>query len=101
MKKKVLSLNITPEVEKGVYSNLVVMAHSSSEFILDFCNVMPNQKMPTVVSRIILGPEHAKKLLLTLQENVRKYEEIYGTIKMPNWEKKTAKPFKLGSQGDA
>lgn len=103
VRQEILSFDVPAELAKGVYSNLVLMAHSSSEFVLDFALMMPNQKKPAVVSRIILSPEHAKKLLLALKGNVRKYEEMYGEIKFPHWEEggKTAKPFKINPQGDA
>lgn len=102
LKQDIFSFDVPSEMSKGVYSNLVLMAHSSSEFVLDFSLMMPNQKKPVVVSRIILAPEHAKKLLLTLKGNVSKYEETYGEIKLTHWdEDKTAKPFKLSPQGDA
>ena len=67
---------------EGVYANLAIIAHSSSEFVLDFVRMMPGVKQANVKSRIILTPEHAKKLLFALQENVSKYENNFGKIKI-------------------
>lgn len=82
MEEQKLNINISPEVAEGTYSNLAIIAHSSSEFILDFIRMMPNVKQANVKSRIILTPEHAKKLLFALQDNVSKYEKQFGQIKL-------------------
>ncbi|MBO6005623.1 MAG: DUF3467 domain-containing protein [Paludibacteraceae bacterium] len=79
---KGLSITISPEVAEGVYSNLGIISHSSSEFIVDFVRVMPQQPSAVVKSRIILTPEHAKRLMLALNDNVRKYEAEFGEIKL-------------------
>ena len=75
-----LQITIAPDVAQGRYANLAVIGHSQTEFILDFASVMPGQKNANVVSRIILAPEHAKRLLAALQENVGKYEQQFGPI---------------------
>lgn len=80
--KKELSINIKPEVSTGKYSNLAVITHSRSEFILDFAAMLPGIPQAEVVSRVIMNPEHAKRLLLALQENVTKFEAINGSIKL-------------------
>ncbi len=82
--KKQLEINLSPEVAQGVYSNLALITHSSSEFILDFIRVMPGLPAADVKSRVILTPEHAKRLLLALEDNVRKYESQLGPIKLPS-----------------
>ena len=82
MEEQKLNINLTPEVAEGVYANLAIIAHSSSEFVLDFVRMMPGVKQANVKSRIILTPEHAKKLLYALQENVNKYEANFGKIKI-------------------
>ncbi|MCQ2324232.1 MAG: DUF3467 domain-containing protein [Paludibacteraceae bacterium] len=82
MEEQKLNINISPEVAEGTYSNLAIIAHSSSEFILDFIRMMPNVKQANVKSRIILTPEHAKKLLFALQDNVSKFEKQFGQIKL-------------------
>lgn len=66
----------------GVYSNLAVITHSSSEFVLDFAQMMPGAPKPKVASRIVMTPDHAKRLLAALSENVSKYESENGEIKM-------------------
>ncbi|MDD2255484.1 MAG: DUF3467 domain-containing protein [Bacteroidales bacterium] len=76
-----LNIELSEEVAQGIYSNLAVISHSSSEFILDFIRLMPGVPKAKVKSRIILTPEHAKRLLGALQENVARYENQYGSIK--------------------
>ena len=78
-----LTIELTKEVGEGNYANLTVITHSTSEFILDFVRVMPGLEKAPVKSRIILTPEHAKRLLLALQENLAKYEQQHGTILDP------------------
>ncbi|MCQ2225985.1 MAG: DUF3467 domain-containing protein [Paludibacteraceae bacterium] len=78
--KKQLNIELSEEVADGVYSNLAIISHSSSEFVLDFVRIMPNTPKAKVKSRIILTPAHAKHLMLALQDNVRKYEQQFGTI---------------------
>lgn len=77
-----LSIELTEEVAEGLYSNFAVITHSSSEFILDFIQVMPGFPKAKVKSRIILAPEHAKRLLGALEENVFNYEANNGKIKV-------------------
>ena len=66
-----LNIELSEEVAQGTYSNLAIITHSSSEFIVDFVRVMPGVPKASVKSRIILTPEHAKRLLLALQDNVK------------------------------
>ena len=68
---------------QGTYSNMAVISHSSSEFILDFVRILPGMPKAKVQSRIILTPEHAKRLLSALQDNVAKYEQQFGSIRNP------------------
>ncbi len=79
--KNQISIELSEEIAQGVYSNLAVITHSSSEFVVDFVRVMPGVPKAQVKSRVILTPEHAKRLLLALQDNVKKYEAIHGAIK--------------------
>ncbi len=83
-KKNQLEIALTPEVAEGIYSNLAIISHSNSEFIIDFVRIMPNTPKANVKSRIILTPEHAKRLLGALQENIARYEKQHGTIKTDN-----------------
>lgn len=70
-----------PEQEAtGTYSNLVMITHSASEFILDFIAVMPGIPKAKVVKRMVLTPDHAKRLANALADNVNKFEEEHGTI---------------------
>ena len=77
-----IDLELDAEVAQGHYSNLAIISHSPSEFILDFAAMLPGLPKPKVRSRIILTPEHAKRLLHSLQENVARYEENFGRIDM-------------------
>ena len=83
-KKNEINIELNEEVAQGTYSNLAIITHSSSEFIVDFVRMMPGIPKAQVKSRIILTPEHAKRLLLALQENVLKYEAAHGPIKVDN-----------------
>ena len=76
-----ISIELNQEVAQGVYSNLAVITHSSSEFVIDFVRVMPGIPKAQVKSRIILTPEHAKRLMLALKDNIGKFESVHGPIK--------------------
>ncbi len=76
-----ISIELKEEVAQGTYSNLAVITHSSSEFVIDFVRVMPGIPKADVKSRIILTPEHAKRLMLALTDNIAKYEKVHGEIK--------------------
>lgn len=76
-----LNIEITEEVAEGTYSNLVIITHSHAEFIVDFVNVMPGVPKSKVKSRIILTPQHAKRFLKALDDNIHRYEEAHGEIK--------------------
>lgn len=78
-----LQIELKEEVAQGTYANLAIITHSSSEFIVDFVRVMPGLPKAGVQSRIVLTPEHAKRLMYALQENVAKYEHNFGLIRMP------------------
>lgn len=80
-KQQQLNIELSEEVAQGVYSNLAVITHSSSEFVVDFVRIMPGVPKANVKSRVILTPEHAKRLLKALQDNVKKFESIHGPIK--------------------
>ncbi len=81
--KNQLDIELSHDVAQGTYANLAIISHSSSEFIVDFIRIMPGIPKADVKSRIILTPEHAKRLLLALQENIRKFEQSYGHISIP------------------
>ena len=73
-------ITVPVEVEDGVYSNLAVITHSSAEFVLDFIRMLPNGGNPKVKARVVMAPEHAKRLLFALADNVEKYEKVNGKI---------------------
>lgn len=78
--KNQININLSEEVAQGFYSNLAVINHSSSEFIIDYIRMMPGMPQAEVKSRVILTPEHAKRFMKALQENITKYEKLYGEI---------------------
>ena len=80
MAENKLEFEIDPVIAKGNYSNFVIIAHSPSEVILDFASMLPGMPKAMVNSRVILTPEHAKRLLISLQENLRNYENNFGPI---------------------
>ncbi|MBQ0164929.1 MAG: DUF3467 domain-containing protein [Bacteroidaceae bacterium] len=79
-KENQLQIELRPEQAGGTYANLVILAHSKTEFIADFVAALPGLPKAQVQSRIILAPEHAKRLLFALQENIGKYEQQFGVI---------------------
>lgn len=91
-----LKIDLKPEVAKGSYSNMAIIAHSSTEFILDFASMLPGFSKPEVHDRIIMNPEHAKRLLYVLQDNILKYESQNGPIVLPEANKGS---FPMGGFG--
>jgi hypothetical protein len=77
-----LNIELSEEVAQGTYSNLAIITHSPSEFVVDFVRIMPGLPKALVKSRIILTPEHAKRLMMALQDNVLKYETLHGSIQI-------------------
>src|SRR5690606_957072 len=75
-----LNIELTEEMSDGVYSNLVVITHSFAEFVFDFVNVMPNVPKAKVKSRVVMTPQHAKRFMRALIENVKRYEAQQGVI---------------------
>lgn len=79
-KETQIQIELPADVAEGTYSNLALIAHSQSEFVLDFVAVMPGLPKAKVKSRIVLAPEHAKRLMTALEENVSRYEHQFGKI---------------------
>jgi len=79
-KNNQLNIEMPEDVAEGTYSNLAIISHSNSEFVVDFIRMVPNVPKAKVKSRIILTPQHAKRLLKALQDNVEKYENQFGPI---------------------
>lgn len=78
-----INIELSEEVAEGIYSNLAIISHSHSEFIVDFIRLVPNLPKAKVKSRIILTPQHAKRLMKALLDNVKKYESQFGPIEDP------------------
>ncbi|MBP6977730.1 MAG: DUF3467 domain-containing protein [Bacteroidales bacterium] len=89
-----INIELNDDIAEGIYSNLAIITHSQSEFIVDFVKMMPGVPKAKVKSRIILTPQHAKRLYRALKENITKYEAVHGTIKEPVGE--PVPPFSLG-----
>ncbi|MBK5194777.1 MAG: DUF3467 domain-containing protein [Proteiniphilum sp.] len=79
-KETEIQIELSDETAQGIYSNLAVISHSSSEFVIDFIRVVPGVSKAKVKSRIILTPEHAKRLIMALKENIEKFEQQNGSI---------------------
>ena len=93
-----IDIELNDTISEGSYANLAMIAHSSSEFVLDFINVMPGVPKAKVRSRIILTPEHTKKLINALNENLINYEKVFGEIKNSQRE---VLPISFGPRGEA
>ncbi len=76
-----LNIELTEEMADGTYANLAIITHSFAEFVIDFVNVMPNVPKAKVKSRIVMTPQHAKRLMKALIDNVKRYEAQNGIIK--------------------
>jgi hypothetical protein len=76
-----INVELTDEIAEGVYSNLAMIAHSQSEFVIDFIRLMPGVPKAKVKSRVIITPDHAKRLLAALKDNIDRYEMSFGKIK--------------------
>ncbi len=81
-KENEIQIELSEEMAQGTYANLADISHSSSEFVIDFIRMMPGVSKAKVKSRIILTPEHAKRLLIALKDNIDKFEQHNGPIKM-------------------
>jgi hypothetical protein len=95
--KNEISIELNEQVAQGTYSNLAIITHSTSEFVVDFVRLMPGMPKAPVVSRVILTPEHAKRLLNALQDNVSKFEKSHGAIKVEG----SMPPFPMNFGGNA
>ncbi len=75
-----LNIELSEEIAEGIYSNLAIITHSNAEFVIDFVRVMPGMPKARVKSRIVLTPQHAKRLLAAMRDNIEKYEAVHGII---------------------
>lgn len=76
-----INIELSEELAEGIYANLSIISHSNSEFILDFIRLVPNIPKAKVKSRIVMSPQQAKRLMMALNENVKRFESTYGAIK--------------------
>lgn len=77
-----LNIELTEEVAEGVYSNLAIISHSNAEFIIDYIRILPGVPKAKVKSRVIMTPQHTKRLLMAIQDNIAKFEAQYGEIEL-------------------
>lgn len=94
---KNFDIEIDNDVAGGMYSNLAVINHSGTEFVVDFLQALPGMPKPQVKSRVILTPQHAKRLAAALVDNLNKFEAQFGEVK----EEKHGMPINFGQQGEA
>lgn len=95
-----LSIELNEEVAEGIYSNLAIITHSNSEFVMDFIRVMPGVPKARVKSRVLMTPQHAKRLMRALQDNIQKFEAQNGQIQ--DLEPSGMMPINFGGpQGEA
>ena len=76
-----LNIELSEDVAEGIYSNLAIITHSNTEFVVDFIKIMPGVPKARVKSRIVLTPQHAKRLMKAIADNVAKFEQLHGKIK--------------------
>ncbi len=79
-----INIELPEDVADGIYSNLAIISHSQSEFVVDFVRLMPNVPKAKVKARVILTPQHAKRLMFALQDNIKKFEAQFGKIEEPD-----------------
>lgn len=98
-KENQLNIELPEDVADGIYSNLAIINHSVSEFVVDFITIMPGKPKAKVKSRIVLTPQHAKRFMRALADNIKKFEQANGEIedneKVPNI------PLNFGPTGQA
>ena len=85
-----INIELPEDIAEGIYSNLAIISHSNTEFVVDFIRMMPNVPQAKVKSRIILTPEHAKRFMHAISDNVKKFEQQFGII-----EEKENPPFPI------
>jgi hypothetical protein len=93
-----IDIEISDEIADGTYSNFAIITHSNTEVIVDFVRLMPGVPKGKVKSRIILAPQHAKRLLFTLGDNIAKFEHTFGEIELDENDSNSAIPLNFGGQ---
>lgn len=99
--KQGIDIELSEEIAEGNYANLAIISHSTSEFVVDFATILPGLKKAKVKSRVILTPEHAKRLLYSLQENISRYENNIGKIEIPKPHSTEDPIINMGPMGKA
>ena len=97
-KKGQINIELDENIAQGIYSNLAIINHSQSEFVVDFVSIMPGALKNKVKSRIILTPQHAKRLLKALNDNIKRFENAHGKIKETE---QPSIPMNFGPTGEA
>ena len=97
-KEQKINIELDESISKGIYSNLAIINHSPSEFVVDFVAIMPGTPKAKVQSRIILTPEHAKRFQIALADNINRYEKVQGEIKSND---QPSIPLNFGPTGEA
>jgi hypothetical protein len=95
-----IDIELSEDVADGIYSNLAIISHSNSEFVVDFIRLLPGVPKAKVKSRILLSPQHAKRLQMALSENIQKFEASFGEIKMQDSAPQFP-PMSFGPTGEA
>ncbi len=96
-KNPTFDIELNEEIAEGTYSNFAIITHSQSEFIIDFVRMMPGIPKGKVKSRIILAPQHAKRLLMALGDNLSRFEDAFGEVTL-NEQHETNIPLNFGGQ---
>ena len=81
--RKAINIELSEKAVDGIYSNLVLVSHSPTEFVIDFARILPGPPKGKVHSRIIMTPQHIKSLIATLQDNMAKFERNFGAVRPP------------------
>ncbi len=95
-----IDIELAEDVADGIYSNLAIISHSNSEFVIDFIRMLPGIPKAKVKSRIILSPQHAKRLQMALTDNINKFESMFGEIEMQESAPQFP-PMNFGPTGEA
>jgi len=95
-----IKIELGEKEAEGIYANLAMITHSATEIILDFARVMPGQPKTRVLSRIIMTPMHAKMLHRALTDNIKKFENQFGEIKVQSGGMPNTNPIGFGAQTD-
>jgi len=93
-----INIELDADVAQGIYSNLAIINHSQSEFVIDYVTIMPGVPKSKVKSRIVLTPQHAKRFLKALGENIKRFENAHGEIKEST---QAPMPINFGPTGEA